>query len=103
MSTRVNNIYRIIAAIAIQVQAVDGFGVQVCGIVRRDKPSPLGAVVPGVAKIQAGVIRTVIAIGTKMGILATATLVYLFYHFPHPQSRKSLPGRDWPGRQIIAA
>ena len=85
--------YWIIITIAIEVQAVDRFGVEVGGIVRRDESAPFGAVIPGVAIIQAGIISTTIAAGTKMGILATAISVYLFYHFLRPQSRKSLPDR----------
>ena len=94
MTTRINEVYRIIIAIAIQVQAIDGFGIQVGGIVGRDESSPLGAVIPGVTVIQAGVMVEAVAIGPNMGGFATATSAYLFYHFPRPQSRKSLPGRN---------
>ena len=52
---------RVVIAIAIQVQAIDGFGAEICGVVRRDEPSPLGAVVSGVAVVQAGVVIVVIA------------------------------------------
>ena len=86
----------IIIAIAVEVQAVGGFGIQVSGIIGRDKSSPFGGVIPGVQIIQAGIFVVVIAIGTKMGAFAHATSAYLFYHFPRPQSRKSLPGD--PGR-----
>ena len=55
----------IIIAIAVQVQTVDGFGVQVCGIVGRDEPSPLGGVIPGITAIQAGVGIVVIATVTN--------------------------------------
>jgi hypothetical protein len=61
MTARVTIVDRIIAAIAIQVQAVDGFGVQVGGIVGRDESAPFGRVIPGVAVIQAGVVIVVIA------------------------------------------
>ena len=61
MPTRITVVYRIVIAIAIQVQTVDGFGIQVGGIIGRDKSSPLGGVVPGVAVIQAGIVIVVIA------------------------------------------
>ena len=61
MATRVNHVHWIITAITIQIQAVDGFGVQVGGIIGRDEPTPLGAVIPGVAVIQAGIVIVVIA------------------------------------------
>ena len=68
MSTRIAIIHGIIIAIAIEVQAVDGFGIQVGGVIRRDKSAPFGGVIPGVAIIQAGIIRTVIAISTKIAV-----------------------------------
>ena len=61
MAAWVNEVHRIIIAIAIQVQAIDGFGIQVGGIIGRDKSSPLGGVIPGVAVIQASVVIVVIA------------------------------------------
>ena len=88
------NTNRIVITIAIQVQAIDGFGVEVGSIVGRDKSAPFGGVIPGVQIIQAGVIRTVITIRTKTGTLAIANSACLFYHLPRPQSRKSLPGRN---------
>ena len=87
----------IIIAIAIEVQTVDGFGIQVGGIIGRDESAPFGAVIAGVAIIQAGVIRTIIAIGTKTGTLATANSAYLFYHLPRLQSRK-MPHPDGCGK-----
>ena len=60
MTTRVTIIYRIVIAIAIQVQAIDGFGGQVGGIIGRDKSAPFGGVIPGVAVIQAGIVIEVI-------------------------------------------
>ena len=69
-------------------------GIGTRSISRRDEPTPLGGVIPGVAKIQAGVVGIILATGTKIGALATAASVLLFYHLPHPQSRKSHPGRD---------
>lgn len=61
MSGRVNIVNRIIMAIAVHVQAVDGFGVKVGGIVGADKSAPFGGVISGVAVIQAGVIIVVVA------------------------------------------
>ena len=60
MSAWVNEVHRIVIAIAIQIQAVDGFGGQVSGIIGRNKSSPFGGVVPGVAVVQAGVVIVVI-------------------------------------------
>lgn len=94
MSGRVNIVNRIVIAVAVQVQAVDGFGVEVGGIVGADEAVPFGAVIAGIAIIQAGIIRAIIAISTKTGTLATANSACLFYHLPRPQSRKSLPGRN---------
>ena len=73
MSTGICEIDRIVIAIAIQVQTVDGFGVQVGGVIRGDKSSPLGGVVPGVAVIQASVISSVIATVTNMVDFGPAT------------------------------
>jgi hypothetical protein len=93
MAAWVNEVHRIIIAVAIQIQAVDGFGIQVGGIVGGDKSVPFGAVVSGVAVIQTGIILTIIATGVKKGALAVSASAYIFYHLPGPQSRKSLPGR----------
>ena len=87
----------IIIAIAIEVQTVDGFGIQVGGIIRRDKSAPFGAVIAGVAIIQTGIVIVVIATGMKMGVLATITSAYLFYHLPRLQSRK-MPHPDGCGK-----
>ena len=100
VSTRVAIIYRIVIAIAIEVQAVDGFGVEVGGIIGRNESAPLGAVISSVAVVQTGIFRTIIAIGTKTGTLATANSAFLFYHLPGLQSRKSLPGRNDLGNRI---
>ncbi len=97
MAARINKVHRVVIAIAIQIQAIGGFGVEVDGIVGVDESAPLGAVISGVAIIQAGVIRAIIAISTKTDTLATANSACLFYHLPRPQSRKSLPGRDGLG------
>ena len=73
MPTRIAVVNRVVIAVAIQVQAVDGFGVQVGGVIRGDKSSPLGGVVPGVAVIQASVISSVIATVTNMVDFGPAT------------------------------
>ena len=56
-------------AIAVHVQAVDGFGIQVSSIVGRDESAPFGRVIPGITVIQTGVIRTIIALVTKTVVL----------------------------------
>ena len=61
MTTGICEIDRIVIAIAIQVQAIDGFGVEVGGIVGADEAAPFGGVVPGVAIIQSGIAVVVIA------------------------------------------
>ena len=61
MSTGIRVIHRIIIAIAVEIQAVDGFGIEVGGIVGADETAPLGGVIPGIAVIQAGVVIVVIA------------------------------------------
>ena len=60
MSTRITVIHRIIIAVAIEVQAIDIFGIQVGGIIGRDKSAPFGGIIPGVAVIQAGVAVVVV-------------------------------------------
>ena len=60
MSARVCIIHRIIIAVAIQIQAVNSFGIQVGGIVGGDESAPLGAVISGVAVVQAGIVIVVI-------------------------------------------
>jgi hypothetical protein len=61
MPTRINIANRIVMAIAIRVQAIDGFGIQVGGVIGRDESAPFGAVIPGVAVVQAGIIVVVVA------------------------------------------
>ena len=69
MSTRIDIVNGIITAVAIEVQAVYGFGVEVGGIVGRDKSAPFGGVIPGVAVIQAGIVIVVItAVTDGVGI-----------------------------------
>ena len=60
MTRRIGAVHRIVIAIAIQVQTVDGFGVQIGSIIGRDKSAPFGGVIPGVAVVQAGVVIVVI-------------------------------------------
>ena len=61
MTTGVTIIDRIITTIAILVQSVDGEGVEVGGIIGGDESTPFGAVIPGVAVIQAGIFIVVVA------------------------------------------
>ena len=61
MSTRITVIHRIIIAVAIQVQTIDGFGIQVGGIIGRDESSPLRRRIPGIAVVQTGVVIVVVA------------------------------------------
>ena len=61
MATGICVIHRVVAAIAILVQAVGGGGVEVGGIIGGDEAAPLGRVVPGVAVVQAGIFVVVIA------------------------------------------
>ena len=60
MPTGIKIIDRIVIAIAIQVQAVDGFEIQVGGIVGANKSAPLGGVIPGVAIVQASIVIVVV-------------------------------------------
>ena len=94
MAVQVNKVYQIVIAITIQVQAVDGVGVQVGGIVGRDESAPLRGVIPGITVVEAGVMVEAVVIVTNMGGFAASISAYLFYHLPCPQSRKSLPGRN---------
>ena len=69
MPTRIAVVNRVVIAVAIQVQAVDGFGVQVGGIIGRDESAPFGGVIPGVAIVQAGIVIVVItAVTDGVGI-----------------------------------
>jgi hypothetical protein len=61
MSTGICVIDRIVIAVAIQIQAINGFGIQVGGIIGRDESAPFGAVVSGVAVVQASVIIVIVA------------------------------------------
>jgi hypothetical protein len=78
VSTWVTVIHRVVITIVIQVQAVDGFGIQVGGIIGRDESAPLRAIVSSVAIVQAGIVRTIIAAGVKKGAFVASTSVYLF-------------------------
>ena len=94
MTRRIGAVHRIVIAIAIQVQTVDGFGVQVGSVIRGDKSSPRGGVIPGIAIIQTGVIDRAIAREARMGTFECAISTFLFYHLLYPPSSKSLPGRN---------
>ena len=72
MSARICVIDRIVITIAIEVQAIDGFGVEVGSVVRADEAAPFGAVISGVAIIQAGIIVDVV----------TATSIFIVHIFP---------------------
>ena len=86
MSARINQIHRIIIAIAIQVQAVDGFSIQVGGIIGRDKSAPFGAVITGVAVVQASIVIVVIAAITNgVGLYLYSTI------FPARSQEKGWP------------
>ena len=61
MTARVSIIHWVIIAIAIEVQTVGGFGIQVGGIIGRNESASLRRVIPGVAVVQAGVVIVVIA------------------------------------------
>ena len=84
-AARIAVVNRIIIAIAIQVQAVYGFGVEVGGIIGRDESTPFGGVIPGVAIIQASVFIVVIATTTNR-----VGLTYILPNFP-PVVKKKPP------------
>ena len=85
LSARIGIIDRIIITVAIQVQAVGGFGIQVAGIIGADESAPVGVIITGVQVIQPGLPVVVIA------PIADGVGLFLFYHTPPGQSRKSLP------------
>ena len=69
MARRIRIIHRIIIAIAIQVQAIDGFGAEICSIIGRDESSPLRRIIPGIAVIQAGVVIVIVAtVSDRIGV-----------------------------------
>ena len=86
----------IIVRINIGVQPINGFASEVGSATRRNKSAPFGAVISGVAVVEASIIDRAIATEAKMGTFECTILTFLFYHFSSPQSRKSLPGD--PGR-----
>ena len=61
MSTGVGVVDGVVITVAILVQAVDGVGVEVGGVVRRNKSAPFGGVIPGVTVVQAGIFVVVVA------------------------------------------
>ena len=59
---------RIVIAVTVQVQAVDGGGVEVGSVVRADEAAPLRAVISGIAVVQAGFFVVVVAtIANRVG------------------------------------
>ena len=60
-------------------------GIQVSGIIRRNKSSPFGGVVPGVAIVQAGIVIVVIA-----AVADGVGLTYILPNFP-PAVKKKPP------------
>ena len=68
MARSIGVVHRIIATVAILVQAVGGRGVEVGGVVGGDKAAPFGGVIPGVAVVQAGIVIVVVtAITNRVG------------------------------------
>ena len=61
MAARVGVIDGVVVAVAILVQAVGGLGIQVGSIVGADKSTPFGAVISGIAVVQAGIFVVVVA------------------------------------------
>ena len=80
MSTGVGVVDGVVAAVAILVQTIDGFGVQVIGCIGGNESTPFGGVISGVAIIQAGIFVVVVAIGTKIAVFTIGKSAYLFYH-----------------------
>ena len=74
MATGIHIVHRIIIAIAIEVQAVDGFGIQLGSIIGRDESAPFGAVVSCITIVQAGVVIVVIA-AIANGVCASQRIV----------------------------
>ena len=56
---------RIVIAVTVQVQAVDGGGVEVGSVVRADEAAPLRAVISGIAVVQAGFFVVVVTTVTN--------------------------------------
>ena len=89
-STRIGIIYRIVIAVAIEVQTIDGFGIQVGSVVRRDKSAPFGAVVSGVTEVQASVVIVVV---TTITDWVGGLLSYILPFFPPAVKRvRTMPG-----------
>ena len=61
MATRVVVIDGIIAAVAILVQAVGGLGIEIRSVIGGNEASPFGAVISGIAVVQAGFFIVVVA------------------------------------------
>ena len=97
MTTRIYEIYGIIIAIAIEVQAVDGFGVEVGSAIGRDKSAPFGAVVSCITIVQAGIVIEVIAAITNgVGLYLYSTI------FPaRSQEKASQAVMAWEAGSIV--
>ena len=54
--TGINEVHRIIIAIAIQVQPIDGIGIQISSIIGRDESAPFVRVIPGDANPDSGIL-----------------------------------------------
>ena len=69
MSTRVGVVDGVVITVAILVQAVDGVGVEVGSIIGGDESAPFGAVISGVAVVQAGIVIVVIpTVTNRVGV-----------------------------------
>jgi len=101
MPTRVCVINRIVIAIAIEVQAVDILSIEICGVIGGNESAPFGAVIPGVAVVEAGIIVVVVTtvadgVGVGDGVVgglgrnsAVALQLQVYYNL-YQQSRKRL-------------
>ena len=65
---------RIVITVTVQIQAIDGFSIQVGCVVRRNESAPFGAVISSVAIVQAGIIVVVVAAVTN-GVCASQRIV----------------------------
>ena len=84
MAAGITIIDRVIIAVAILVQAVGGFWVEVGGIIRGDESAPLGGVIPGVAIIQTGFSIVDITATTKMrdwNCIGNESVIACFLYF----------------------
>ena len=91
MATGGTIVDRIITAITIQVQAVYGFWVQVGGIVGADEAAPFGAIIPGIAVIEASIISTIMATEPKKGCFGDLCFSILILPSSPPAVKKKPP------------